>query len=410
MSSQAKMNFDDQIKELQLERNDLQAQVGEVLKTRANLRAEHDISQEPHKTQLKGLERDLSIINQSVHTLTATITSLMPLVTPDDSKGSSPHKSTLPRISEDEFFVPNDTDIFEFFETLEARLLSYKTPKKDWFRILGLTTKDSCLRWVKTHILSLSKEPSWDEAKKLFAQEYTTDDYAYTCRMKLLDLAQGSKTGADFMREVEALATGCEQSLTEKFFLHHLVHKQLSKTYHNALNATVGKKVRTANFAELKEEIIFLDGTDTTMYRSNNYNKSNGNNNNQHNNNNGSRKNGRNNKKSDNESKSGTPCEICGLKNHTTSQHRPRNRSSNRPSAAADDTNNLSDITCHKCKQKGHYANRCPNPRVDDKDANTFDKAKIEAKIRVLQEKDKMEITEDKLAMALHTMSKTEGE
>ena len=56
------------------------------------------------------------------------------------------------------------------------------------------------------------------------------------------------------------------------------------------------------------------------------------------------------------------------------------------------------------------YANRCPNPRVDDKDANTFDKAKIEAKIRVLQEKDKMEITEDKLAMALHTMSKTEGE
>ena len=96
MSSQAKMNFDDQIKELQLERNDLQAQVGEVLKKRANLKAENDISLEPHKSQLKGLEKDLAIINQSVHTLTATITSLMPLVTPDDRfKGILPSQINL---------------------------------------------------------------------------------------------------------------------------------------------------------------------------------------------------------------------------------------------------------------------------------------------------------------------------
>ena len=103
MSSQAKTNFDDQIKELQLERNDLQAQVGEVLVKRANLKAENDISQEPHKSQLKGLEKDLSIFNQSIHTLTATITSLMPLVTPDDSKGSSPHKSTYPVLRKTNF-------------------------------------------------------------------------------------------------------------------------------------------------------------------------------------------------------------------------------------------------------------------------------------------------------------------
>lgn len=195
--------------------------------------------------------------------------------------------------------------------------------------------------------------------------------------MKLLDLSQGNKSGADFMREVEALATGCEQSLAENFFLHHLVHKQLSKAYHNALNATLGKKVRTANYAELKEEIIFLlYGTDTTMYRSNNYNKDHNNNKNDSHN----KKNGKNANKPDKDSKGDKPCDICGLSNHTTSQHRPK---SNKPNTETKTP--LSEVTCHKCKQKGHYANRCPNPRVEDNpQSNTFNKAKVEAKIRVL--------------------------
>ena len=63
-------NYDDQIKELQQERMDLQKQVGEVLKKRANLRAEpnFNIADEPFKTQLKGFHKDFSrISNGSAH-------------------------------------------------------------------------------------------------------------------------------------------------------------------------------------------------------------------------------------------------------------------------------------------------------------------------------------------------------
>lgn len=66
MSSQA--NYDDQIKELQQERMDLQKQVGEVLRDRANLRATENITQEPTNAKLKAYDKDLSNLNLRVYT------------------------------------------------------------------------------------------------------------------------------------------------------------------------------------------------------------------------------------------------------------------------------------------------------------------------------------------------------
>jgi hypothetical protein len=170
-------------------------------------------------------------------------------------------------------------------------------------------------------------------------------------------LTQQQTKGADFMREIEFLANACQTNIADLFFMHHLVYVQINSKYQKALMGHLGAKIRTATFAELKDEMAFLDGLNldhlsnssgsaskTTTF-ANNSNKNNNNNN-----------------VKNNEAKQ---CGVCGKKNHTTAEHRgPRagNESKKTDTKTADDRPPLSTITCRKCNAKGHYANSnsCP--------------------------------------------------
>ena len=149
---------------------------------------------------------------------------------------------------------PGKTDVESFLNQLEAKLIAHDTAEDHWYRIFGKVTTADDLLWVRSNILD--KKPKWPEARRVFFEQYSGSDYAFTCRNKLLDLKLGNQTGVQFLRKVENLASAGQQSLEDPFFIQALV-KALNKEYYDLL--TTRKKPAELTYALLNVEQTYLD-------------------------------------------------------------------------------------------------------------------------------------------------------
>ena len=194
------------------------------------------------------------------------------------------------------------------------------------------------------------------------------------------------------------------------FFKHHLLTEGISSNYLKAPNSHLGKAVRTATFKTIKENIIFLDGTDLSHFGTSQGRNNGGNN--------GDRRE-RQRQKADGEKKSAVsePCTICKSNarfTHTTKEHKePRSaaraRQRDNPTAKGP---NLDQVICHKCNEKGHYANRCPGTNSSTT-ASSIDKDAVRSRIAVLRqdgqkegETNQDELTEELIAQAIFELEK----
>jgi hypothetical protein len=87
---------------------------------------------------------------------------------------------------------------------LRARFCASNVPDCEKYRVFGAALTGQPQRWALEHILDLKLD--WDQAVAAFTAEFTAQTYAYTCAINMLELKQGDRLGADFLREVEELA------------------------------------------------------------------------------------------------------------------------------------------------------------------------------------------------------------
>lgn len=346
------------------------------------------------RKDVKDLFAQITGLNEKITMYRTSMENLRPTISRSGSSADYSARSRLPTPDAEDKFVPEDTDLSNFYETLEAKLLAESTPKAHWYKMLGKVTTGVCLRWVKGHILEKDPPPTWSEAKELFSAEYTPQNYAHLCRTKLLCERQGSAPGSLYLRRIEQLALGAGQVLNEKFFLHTILHTQLNKTYLAALAANMGEDMDTANFSTLKAKIAFLDGQDLSHYGHTTT------------------------KAIQNTS---TPkrdrCKICRMTSHTTEECTKQKKNgatntnssssnSNRTSPANRDN---SHITCYTCQNKGHYAGdpNCPGKVEASKlDANKIRKI-LSLKEETAEEEGTTgeEITNEMIANALFELN-----
>jgi regulator of replication initiation timing len=364
---------------------------------------------EETKRELKEKDEEIAECNVEIDLLKTTLKSLAKV-----SAGSSTDKDIYSLPKDCPMFKPGATDIHNWFELLEAALLTQGTVPKVWYRLLGKTTQNAELIWVKHNILDLSPSPDWSNAKDIFATEFTSQSHAFDCRESLYELRQGKRTGAAFLREVESLAGGAEMNLDDPFFLHLMVHKRLNQKLREAIGVKMGRELTKLDFEGLKEAVTALDGLFGSGQSKDNPEP-----------NTNPNKNGGNGRgKGGSETPNKTKCGKCGRTGHTTEACRSGSRDSRRnrdkPTNTDKGSNRDKDtssahITCFKCGEKGHYANTCPKAA---KPGSSIDEGAIRRKLRALrdgqaQQREEgasdIEITSDRIAQALYDMHEEGG-
>ena len=403
----------------QVELLEIQDALYKLLEERRALKPNKDLGQNPQawkklQEEITKLNDQASLVKKSMDTITSLGPSA-PTFTAGHSAIPQPAAKASDRLPADGLIWDDDTDMHRFFEINEAKLISHGTPVKSWYKMFGKTTKDDVLMWVKTNILTASPTLSWAQAKEKFQEEYATDDYAFKCRDKMLELTPGSRTATAFLREIESLSVGAQQDLDEPFFKHVLIHKRLPKKLRTALSVKMGKKISSITFAELKVEVAYLDHVDLTNF-------------------------------SPADSKSGsTPggsgssgitinvhspphnCTKCrkGNRGHTTAECRthpdPTTAAERKAAAKAKADKNAEhkkNVVCTRCSQKGHYANEstCPGLTSNSINVSSISKKVLALKAKHASSQDDTkdsppEFTEDDIAQALFDMhNRAEGQ
>jgi len=395
---------------------EIQDEIFKLLEARRELRPTRELGQNPQLW--KKLQEDIGKLNdqaflvkKSMDTINYSLGPSAPTFTAGHSATSQPAAKAGDRLPADGLIWDHDTDMHRFFEINEAKLISHGTPVESWYKMFGKTTKDDVLMWVKTNILTASPTLSWAEAKEKFQAEYATDDYAFKCRDKMLELTPGSRTATAFLREIESLSVGAQQNLDEPFFKHVLIHKRLPKKLRTALSVKMGKKISSITFAELKLEVAYLDHVDLTNFSPAEKSSS-----------------------TTTAGKSGgdqhSPphnCTKCqrGNTGHTTAEcrtHPDPSLVAERKAAAkvkADSSaERKKNVVCTRCSQKGHYANEstCPGLPGSSVNVSAISKKVLALKAQHASKQDDTketlpEFTEDDIAQALFDMhSRAEGQ
>jgi hypothetical protein len=334
-----------------------------------------------------------------------------------NSQGSSSPRSVKPSSlpKNIDTYVHGTTDLHTWLEIAEARMIAHGTPPAEYYRIFGQITKGPELLWVKQHLLVLVPPPVWVTAKRIFMDEYMSNDYAHKCRNTLTTLAQGDRSGAAYLREVESLAEGAAQNLNEPFFLHLLVHHKLTNKLRAALSVRFGEQLADISFEDLKTHVTFLDSVDLSALIG-------------HSGNNKSGKGKDSGAASSSESSSSASgvskgdgkkkeckwckqrtdkhnysncpkrlacvCTYCGHTGHDISSCRTKLRESRdnvevktnrRTGARVPAENGNEHITCFKCGRKGHYSSTCTSAPAAAAPQN-LDMNNVRNRVRVLQE------------------------
>lgn len=334
---------------------ELRALNADKIKKLSDERAECEIRQTETLKLVQGMAVSLKLLGSATHgLLTSPASGSVATPTTVTSPATKSHdRWIIPSFTEAEKFNPNTTKVSDFVKMLRARLCASNVPDCEKYRVFGAALTGQPQRWALEHILDLKLD--WDQAVAAFTAEFTAQTYAYTCAINMLELKQGDRLGADFLREVEELAKGAELSLDESFFKLHLRERQLNPKYLQALVNSMGKKLRDAPFEELKQQVLFLDTTPLAKSI--------------HGKHTDRKKDPP--KDSDKDKTRRTPynpdawCNHCNRAGHDTANHlfpkKPKggSKSTSLNTATRDDTK-MANVTCNRCQEKGHYANKCP--------------------------------------------------
>lgn len=334
---------------------ELRALHADKIKELSDERAECDTRQTETLKLIQSMAVSLKLLGSPAHGL-LTAPAATPVVTSTTvtSPATKSHdRWVIPSFTDAEKFNPSTTNVSDFVKMLRARLCASNVPDCEKYRVFGAALTGQPQRWALEHILDLKLD--WDQAVSAFTAEFTAQTYAYACAIKMLELKQGDRLGADFLREVEELAKGADLSLDESFFKLHLRERQLNPRYLQALVNSMGKKLRDAPFEELKQQVLFLD---TTPLAKSNHGKH------------SDRKKDPP-KDSDKDKPRRTPynpdawCNHCNRSGHDTANHlfpkKPKGESKSTSSnQATRDEAKMANVTCSRCQERGHYANKCP--------------------------------------------------
>ena len=115
------------------------------------------------RKDVKDLFAQITGLNEKITMYRTSMENLRPTISRSGSSADYSARSRLPTPDAEDKFVPEDTDLSNFYETLEAKLLAESTPKAHRYKMLGKVTTGDCLRWVKGHILGKDPPPTWAE-------------------------------------------------------------------------------------------------------------------------------------------------------------------------------------------------------------------------------------------------------
>jgi hypothetical protein len=254
-------------------------------------------------------------------------------------------------------FVPDETNLERFFGILEAKLRSHSTPPKDWHKALGKATTDAALIWVSQNILK--PQLQWEQAKIAFSKEFGTEAIVSKNRDKLMDLRQEGKSCGTFLREVEQLAQGADQSVNDQYFLSFLRRRQLDAHISRAVTLHLGQEVNKLTFKKLKTAALFVECALSSRSGNEGQRKKNGD----------GRKN---NEKDDRRNKDVRKNKEKGKAEKDFGTDNIDDKKETR--IKKEQHNRLSDVKCFRCGQKGHYANTCTAEKKENLAVRTIRK------------------------------------
>jgi hypothetical protein len=335
---------------------------------------------EEHEQETVRCRTALHFATDKVKTLKSVIESLEPMqqplapalqqppaaaqpLAPQLQKAQKIHiPSNLPK------FVDGTTDVLTFLREIESRLNGYNTRKEDYPKALTASTSGSTLFWVDENIIIPGL--SWEQAKQAFIKEFTTRSSRTQYRRDLTQLKQGDGSCATFFRKIEQLAPAANQNLNEGFFLMSILEDKLKPHIAEKVQEHLLDELDGLTYARLKETACSLDaistrklarktraadakcgfkGCQSTVHKSQEC------------------------------PKRSKKCTGCGNHGHLLHECRKTAGGKNLPSAQEKtprSKKDLSQVTCHKCQDKGHYANKCPGTVKQETSGN---KTKIAA-------------------------------
>ena len=251
--------------------------------------------------------------------------------------------SDLPKYKKDK------TDVPLFLDEITAKLRGHGIPVEHWPRALAVVTKGKDCIWVDQNILSLQPPLTWSEARDKFTAEYAEMDHSFRSLASLSQLKQGELTGGEFIREVEALLSKAPNLVdtSQPFFVYNLI-QSLNPDYLRR----VGEKhdnLAQITFSELRQLLLHIDRVNSRL----------------------SAQKGKTAKSSSsldrfldrfpsNKKKRGDKSGDTKIGNRNSSKREVNDTESKQAKSEGKEPRAEEEVTCYRCQQHGHYANKCP--------------------------------------------------
>ena len=226
-----------------------------------------------------------------------------------------------------------------FLDEIAAKLRAHGIPEEHWPRALGVVTKGKDYIWVDQNILFLNPPLTWSEARDKFTSEYAEMDRGFRSLASLAELKQGDQTGGEFIREVEALLSKAPDLVdtSQSFFVYNLV-QSLNPDYLTRIGGMHGNLAKIT-FTELRQLLLQIDRVNFRARSSSSLDHF----------------------PSDKKKKSAKASETKSAKRNTNSREREVNgNKSKQAKGEGKESRAEEEVTCYRCQELGHYANKCP--------------------------------------------------